>query len=1037
MVTRDTGNGNIVCVYCREGHYSASCTKVSTIPARREILRKEGCCFVCLRKGHRANECQSHRKCRRCGRKHHQSICEQGSAALTPENHDIKETPPTTSTVAKTRNNVLLQTARSKAYSADNQLVPVRVLLDSGSQRSYITNSLKAKLKLVPLRQERLALNTFGNTECKRENCDLIAVTLQGKMGEDIELQVLSFLAICSALQTAVVVDQYPHLRDLDLADKNGDENCSDSIDILIGSDYYWRVIIGDIIRGDSGPVALNSHFGWVVSGPTKSLSVNYTVSTLIIDESDNVSTKTYSDHQLVQDLNKFWDTEAIGIIDHKQQSLDWFPPEIVFDWEGRRYQVTLPWKSDTRPLSNCYSVCVGRLNQLYKRLTKSELLLKEYDEVFRRQLDDGIIERVPQNEEGLSGCHFLPHHGVIREDKETTKLRVVFDGSAKDGMKDLSLNDCLEKGPNTTPHIFDILLKFRCYPIGIVADVEKAFHQIVVARKDRNMLKFLWFDDIGKQNPQIVQYRFCRLVFGLTPSPAILSEVIQLHVTRYLLVEPMIAEILAHGFYIDDFTSGAQTVEEGFNIYQKAKQLMQQGGFNLRKWKTNSKTLQQKIDLTEGGASETSEVKILGIRWDTERDEFQFEFKEITTFVRSLPPTKRSILRLSAKVFDPMGLLSPIVIGTKILFQALCKSKIDWDSPLDGDLLCHWKCLIEEIEAISEIRIPRCYLQLEHGTVVSQELHGFSDASVRAYAAVVYLRTEYTNGHVRVCLVSSKTRVAPLKEQFIPRLELLGATILSRLVSSVCKNPNLNYPTYYWTDSLTVLCWVRNNKLWKQYVKNRVEEIRTLTNAECWRYCPGSENPADLPSRSCQGRELVHNQSWWEGPQFLKAAPEAWPDTPTKYDSTEAHKEQVRDPPEIVVSLPTFTPAQNYLNLEAIIDIERYSSKLKLLRVTALVRRFVTYLQSRHREDNVRGPTAAELKEAEDQWVGSIQKNVFTEQYRELLAGGTVIYKGQLILILNDDHFICCKGRLNQSDLPTSMKNPFCSQPSIDLLNF
>ena len=116
--------------------------------------------------------------------------------------------------------------------------MPVRILLDSGSQRSYITNSLKVKLKLVPLRQERLALNTFGNTKCKRENCDLIAVTLQGRMGKDIEIQVLSFPAICLAPQTAVAVDQYPHLRDLDLADKEGDEDCSDSIDILIESDY-------------------------------------------------------------------------------------------------------------------------------------------------------------------------------------------------------------------------------------------------------------------------------------------------------------------------------------------------------------------------------------------------------------------------------------------------------------------------------------------------------------------------------------------------------------------------------------------------------------------------------------------------------------------------------------------------------------------------------------------------------------------------------------------------------------------------------
>ena len=110
----------------------------------------------------------------------------------------------------------------------------------------------------------------------------------------------------------------------------------------------------------------------------------------------------------------------------------------------------------------------------------------------------------------------------------------------------------------------------------------------------------------------------------------------------------------------------------------------------------------------------------------------------------------------------------------------------------------------------------------------------------------------EYENGHVSVCLILSKTRVAPLKEQTIPQLELLGATTLSRLVSCICKNSNLDYDTYYWTDSVTVLCWLKNYKQWKQYVKNRIEEIQNLTDAECWRFCRGNENPADLPSRSC-----------------------------------------------------------------------------------------------------------------------------------------------------------------------------------------
>ena len=186
--------------------------------------------------------------------------------------------------------------------------------------------------------------------------------------------------------------------------------------------------------------------------------------------------------------------------------------------------------------MSNCHSLCVSRLNQLYKQLSRKGSILDEYNDVICKQKADGIIERVPQGEENIGGCHFLPHHGVIRQDKETTKLRAVLDGSAKESLKDLSLNDCLEKGPNSTPHIFDMLLKFRSYPVGIVSDLEKAFHQIFVSSKDCYMLKFLWFEYIRKQNPLMIQYRFCRLVFGLTPSPAILSETIHHYVTRYLL---------------------------------------------------------------------------------------------------------------------------------------------------------------------------------------------------------------------------------------------------------------------------------------------------------------------------------------------------------------------------------------------------------------------------------------------------------------------------------------------------------------------
>ena len=183
--------------------------------------------------------------------------------------------------------------------------------------------------------------------------------------------------------------------------------------------------------------------------------------------------------------------------------------------------------------------MCRSRLYQLRNRLRKDDALLQEYNLVFQKQLTDGIIELVPAQGNKLGNQYFIPHHGVIRRDKETTKLRVVFDGSARANQGELSLNECLEKEQNVTPHIFEILLRFRSHLIGIIADIEKAFHQIVIDEGDRDFLRFLWFDNITDIKPQ---YRFTRLVFGLTPSPAILNSVIQTHLTRFLLSEPMLS---------------------------------------------------------------------------------------------------------------------------------------------------------------------------------------------------------------------------------------------------------------------------------------------------------------------------------------------------------------------------------------------------------------------------------------------------------------------------------------------------------------
>lgn len=164
----------------------------------------------------------------------------------------------------------------------------------------------------------------------------------------------------------------------------------------------------------------------------------------------------------------------------------------------------------------------------------------------------------------------------------------------------------------------------------------------------------------------------------------------------------------------------------------------------------------------------------------------------------------------------------------------------------------------MSSLTQLNNVRVPRYFNSSMSPTNI--QIHAFSDASKKAYAAAVYLRSEYEDGHVEVKLLSSKTRVAPIKQQTIPRLELLGATISARLVSNLLKSLPCEIKPTFWVDSTTVLYWIKQEKPWKQYVQNRVQEIRQSVPEAAWNYCPGTQNPADLPSRGLSGKELVES---------------------------------------------------------------------------------------------------------------------------------------------------------------------------------
>lgn len=207
---------------------------------------------------------------------------------------------------------------------------------------------------------------------------------------------------------------------------------------------------------------------------------------------------------------------------------------------------------------------------------------------MIKDQVKSRIIEAVPEHNYNQAPIYCLPHHGVIRSDRETSKSRVIFDGWAKSDKSTASINECLEKGPNLVPNLFDIVVKFWGYPIAVVADIEKAFHQIQINPEDRRMLRFLWFNDIEKDCPQIKQYQFQRLVFGLTPSPAFLPSTIKHHLSKYEEKEPEVTSLLSSSFYVDDL-AGVFHENETVNLYDKAQEIMKDGEFSLHKWNSVS----------------------------------------------------------------------------------------------------------------------------------------------------------------------------------------------------------------------------------------------------------------------------------------------------------------------------------------------------------------------------------------------------------------------------------------------------------------
>ena len=747
------------CVFCSsEEHYSDRCDVITDIYQRRQKLKDDNRCFRCLRQGHNSRACRSKIYCYSCKAQnnHNTALCmidknESNTTVVASEESESLKGESNTN-IAGIDESVLLQTANG--YVADikeERMTKAKILLDSCSQQTFIVEDVVKKLNCKPLRKVNMCVKSFGSKIGKDMTLNEYQLVIKpNDCKTSMYIKALAIPNICAVINGQNInkaLEKHSDLKELCLADDGSRKN--ENVDILIGADAYWNIVDGKLIKNETGLTAISSKLGWLLNGPINNDDENVQGFNKKSGHTLFVETNYDEDKLLSNEIKKFWSLDMIGISEEENSVYDRFKDTIKFD--NNRYEVELPLKESYENIKDNYYLCKKRLENIKNKLDLNSDLKKSYDDVFQEQLVAGVIEKVDTDNEDPKLLTYLPHREVIREDKQSTKVRVVFDASAK-SPGSVSLNDVLYKGPCLNSDLFRLLIKFRSYRFGLVADIEKAYLQINVAEKHRDLLRFLYYDDIYKPEPNIIPFRFKRVIFGATCSQFLLNGTIHKHAEKYQNIDPDFCKKIKEDFYVDDLTSGFNDTKDGFDLYTKMKVRFGEANFNVRKWRSNDNELMDLIH--DDDRNKENEEKVLGITWNNKTDKLILSVQQIFEEASTIVPTKRNILKIIASVYDPIGYLAPIVIKLKLIFQEICRENIGWDDHI-GTLLEKWLVIVNLLRNMQDVELDRCYFVYSFNDPIDKyTLHGFSDASNLAYGAVIYIKTIHRSGIINVSFV-------------------------------------------------------------------------------------------------------------------------------------------------------------------------------------------------------------------------------------------------------------------------------------------
>ncbi|XP_011859616.1 PREDICTED: uncharacterized protein LOC105557081 [Vollenhovia emeryi] len=435
----------------------------------------------------------------------------------------------------------------------------------------------------------------------------------------------------------------------------------------------------------------------------------------------------------------------------------------------------------------------------------------------------------------------YLPHHGVIKEDSSSTKLRAVFDASSKTSSGQ-SLNDILRVGPTIQGSLLEIVVRFRFFRVALTADIQKMYRQVLVHPDDRDYQRILWRFD---PTQPVEEFRLNTVTYGEASSAFLAINCIYKLAKEARQDFPMASNALLHQTYVDDILACADSVEAARLLQKQLTTVLSAGGFKIHKWCSDREEALEGLpphlreSASKLGSDANDTIKTLGIKWSPKVDQFQF-------FVQGAEAakTKREVLSAISRIFDPLGLIGPILTTAKLIMQETWRSGGQWDESLPILLAKKWEQFRRDLNDVQMISIPRRVIPSKNTSKIY--LHGFCDASAGACGACLYVQAEDEQGTYTSRLLCSKSRIAPIKPISIPRLELCSAVLLARLIDSVRRNLKVHIDGILaWSDSQVTLCWIRGDVTrWKPFVANRVSEIIELLSANRWNYVKGPKIP-------------------------------------------------------------------------------------------------------------------------------------------------------------------------------------------------